>query len=335
MSSAQPRAVDFDSGRLMIVTDLHGAGSVYFRLRDQFLKMRQSGEVDCLVLCGDLIHGYAHESQDSSLEMLLDVMRLQAELGAEMVIMLLGNHEMPHIYDVTLSKGEIEFTPRFERALVKLDESKTDFKREDVICFLKSLPFYVRTKAGVLISHAGASPAIQTVADAENALEFDHDALLRNESMRLADVSIDALRSHGDYAVQVRHALGIEDVTHPRFIDLLRGMLISQNSGLFQFLWDILFTYNEQEGGADRYRQTAERFLKSLSAVSAYEQRVIVAGHISARGGYQLVGREHFRLASFAHSVPSQSGKYLLLDSAKPVQEAADLVENLRPVFEP
>ncbi|MGB1288660.1 MAG: metallophosphoesterase, partial [Aggregatilineales bacterium] len=158
----QTKVHDFDSGIAMVVTDLHGDGAVYEHLRDIFLDLHEKGEADRLIICGDLIHGYGDEADDKSLEMLLDVMRLQSEMGEDTIILLMGNHEMPHIYGITLSKGNLAFTPRFERALTRLDaNADNDYNRADVIRFLKSLPFYVRTKAGVLLTHAGASDAIK------------------------------------------------------------------------------------------------------------------------------------------------------------------------------
>jgi hypothetical protein len=101
--------------------------------------------------------------------MILQIMKLQAEFGPTNVIMVLGNHEMPHIYGVTLIKGAIEFTPRFEHALVA--------HRESILAFFASLPFYVRTAAGVMLSHAG--PSIEVIGQADALRCFDHEAILR------------------------------------------------------------------------------------------------------------------------------------------------------------
>src|SRR5262249_25470434 len=107
---AQPkRVMDFDSGVAMVVTDLHGEGKVYNHLRDKFLALHKAGEVQRLIICGDLIHSNREESEDDSLPMLLDVMRLQSELGRDTVVLLMGNHEMPHVYGISLAKGIIEF----------------------------------------------------------------------------------------------------------------------------------------------------------------------------------------------------------------------------------
>src|SRR5215468_5794930 len=130
------RILDLNAGMAMVVTDLHGAWDVYRRLRDLFLNERAKGSVDYLILCGDLIHNESTEEFDASLEMMVDVMSLQAELGKDRVMMLLGNHELPHIYGLTLAKGAIEYTPRFEAALTRLDQRfRTPFRRRDITQF--------------------------------------------------------------------------------------------------------------------------------------------------------------------------------------------------------
>ncbi|MDQ7035412.1 MAG: metallophosphoesterase [Anaerolineae bacterium] len=142
------RVLDFDSGVAMIVTDLHGEGHAYDQIKSTFLELRREGKADRLILCGDLIHGYRESYNDDSLRMMLDVMRMQKDFGSDTVTMLMGNHEMPHVYNITLEKGHHEFTARFEESLSQSG------KRDEVLAFLKHLPIYARTKAGVLISHA-------------------------------------------------------------------------------------------------------------------------------------------------------------------------------------
>ncbi|HLA43723.1 MAG TPA: metallophosphoesterase, partial [Aggregatilineales bacterium] len=125
---------------------------------------------------GDLIHGYVDPVDDHSLRMALRVMELQKSLGEDYVIMLLGNHEMPHIYGVSLAKGELEFTPRFERTMGKY--------REILIEFFKGLPLAVRTSAGVLVTHAG--PDENSINRGERLRRFNHDDLLQDADQTLA-----------------------------------------------------------------------------------------------------------------------------------------------------
>jgi hypothetical protein len=109
--------------------------------------------------------------------------------------------------------------------------------------------------------------------------------------------------------------------------------MLSQAEPEFRFLWDVLFTTNEQGWSVDAYSVVVDRFLRAISAVSEYPQRVLVAGHISTRNGYSLVGDQHFRLASYAHAAPKEAGKMLLLDCEEPISTAEDLIPHLIPTF--
>lgn len=329
------RVVDFNEGTAMIVTDLHGEAEPYYHLRDTFFALRAQGEADRLIICGDLIHGYGPEETDASLEMLLDVMRLQDEFGPDCITMLLGNHEMPHIYGVTLAKGEIEFTPRFEAALVRLDrQPDVPYRRHDVIEFLKRLPFYARTKAGLLLTHAGATARVQTAETALQVLDFDHDLLLQavHEKLRSFDVQrlrmIYSLYTGALYDEQVRRFLAVEDESDPRYNDLLNAMALDKNAD-YDFLWEVLFSPNELNQGREAYEALVPVFLSAISEHSPYEQRVLLAGHISARDGYEMIGSQQLRMASYAHARPRENGRYLLLDCATPIQTAEDLLPAL------
>jgi hypothetical protein len=322
------RAVDFDSGIAMIVTDLHGEGEAYERLKATFLDLKAQGKADRLIFCGDLIHGYRESYNDDSLRMLLDVMRMQKEYGADTIVTLMGNHELPHVYNVTLMKGHHEFTAPFEAALSKSN------KRDEVFAFLKDLPFFVRTKAGVLICHAGASPAVTNAENAERILTFDHDALLILAEDKLQNgYDLKSLKQNKEYIRQAKNYLAVNSVDDPRFHHLLRGQILSQTNEEFAFLWDVLFATNEQGWNIAGYSVIAEGFLKAISEHSPYEQKVIVAGHISVQGGHRLVGEKHLRLASYAHASPHEAGEYLLLDCAKPIEKVSDLVPHLRPTY--
>lgn len=320
-----PRSINLDSGIAMVVTDLHGEGEVYATIRHKFMEMREQGVVNRLIICGDLIHGYRSAENDYSLNMLLDVMKLQQELGSDTVIMLMGNHEMPHIYNVTLSKGNLEFTARFEKTLTQSG------RREDVIKFLANLPFYVFTQAGVMISHAGATNIITDEEQARRALTFDHQALLQLAEDQLRNgFDLNRLKRDKNYISQAMHFTAITGENDPRLHHLLRGQLLSQRNEEFAFLWELLFTRNEQGSSITAYNYILEFFLRAMSHHAPYEQRVLIEGHIGVRGGHALIGQQMLRLASFTHAEPSDDGEYLLLDCAKAVQSASDLLPHLR-----
>ncbi len=334
------RVIDIDDGIAMVVTDLHGAWEVYHQLRDLFLENYRRGEMQRLILCGDLIHGEGSEDRDSSLEMLLDVMSLQAELGSDTIIMLLGNHELPHIYGLSLAKGAIQYTPRFEASLTRLDQYYSSlYRRKNVVDFLASLPFFVRTKAGVMLTHAGASTSIGSVALFERLMRVDHFDIIAAADKELNNYDIESLRrgyAHFtgiSYDEQARRFLAVSGPEDPRYNDLLRVLFLSGQNTDFDLLWNTLFSQNELDT-SHNYTMTVKNFLSYISKVSPHEQRVLVAGHIGVKDGYGLVGPQQLRLASFTHAHPKSSGRYLLLDCGAEMQTARDLYTSIQPVFD-
>jgi hypothetical protein len=326
------RFLNLTDGIAMIVTDLHGDRDAFHRYVHRFRALHQSGEARRLIFLGDLIHGYGSASVDGSLPMILGVMALQAEFGPDTVIMLLGNHEMPHIYSVSLMKGEIEFTPRFEHALGD--------HRGAVLSFFEGLPLGVRTAAGALLVHAG--PSAQACARADELRCFDHQAILREADLTLAQADdLEPLyRQHSavygaPYEEDAEYFLAVRSKRDPRYPHLLRAFMIARQNSAFQALWDLLFTQNEIGLTEFAYLQTCQQFLAAFSADAPAPQRVIVSGHIvTPMGGYMLVNRCHFRLSSATHARPRDAGRYLLLDCAKPVQSANMLLNGLGSVFE-
>ena len=335
------RIIDLNAGTAMVVTDLHGAWDVYRRLRDLFLTQRAKGSVDYLVLCGDLIHSESTEEFDASLEMMIDVMTLQAELGADRVIMLLGNHELPHIYGLTLAKGAIEYTPRFEAALTRLDQRfRSPFRRRDVTQFLAKLPFFARTKAGVLITHAGASSDITSAQHVDRLCSINHQDLIDIADGELKKFDISSLQrgySHFtgiSYEEQARRYLAVSGPDDPRYNELLRVLFLSGQNNDFDLMWNTLFSQNELEDGEASYLKTVKNFLQYFSENSPNEQRVLVAGHIGVKDGYAEVGKQQLRVASYAHAFPKRAARYLMLDCETPVKTSSELVPRLRFVFE-
>lgn len=323
----------------MVVTDLHGAWDVYRRLRDRFLALHQQKEVDCLIICGDLIHGEGSEDVDSSLDMLLDVMALQADMGSDKVLLLLGNHELPHIYGLTLAKGSIQYTPRFEASLARLDQfHKSHYRRKDVIDFLISLPFFVTTQAGVMLTHAGASTEVSSVHAFERISQIDHAVLIAQADQELKKYDIESLRrgySHFTglpYDDQARRFLAVSGPSDPRYNDLLRMLFLTGQNTDFDLMWNTLFSQNEMDGNTS-YIGTIRGFLSYVSRASQHEQRVLVAGHIGVKNGFGLVGTQQLRLASYTHAYPKRAGRYLLLDCSKPIKTASDLILSIQPVF--
>ncbi len=326
------RFLDLTDGVAMIVTDLHGDRDAFARYVTRFHDLHAAGDVQRLIFLGDLIHGYGPPQHDKSLSIILDVIALRDRLGPDTVIMVLGNHEMPHIYGASLAKGDLEFTPRFEHAL--------GGHRETVLTFFDSLPLAVRTAAGVMLNHAG--PAVEVIDHVERLRTFTHQDILSDADWTLAQA--DDLGSYYQqygavhdlpYDEAARHYLAITGPDDPRYNHLLRAFIIAHRSEDFQLLWDALFTQNEIGLAEFAYLQVVQAYLKAFSADAPAPQHVIISGHIvTPMGGHALVNRHHLRLSSATHARPREAGNYLLLDCAKPVRAANELLTGLGTVFE-
>jgi hypothetical protein len=326
------RYLTIRSGTMMIVSDLHGDGDAFDRYVATFQALHEIGEVDRLVFMGDLIHGYGSEAEDASIRMILRVMELQEAYGKETVIMLLGNHEMPHIYGVSLAKGDIEFTPRFEHRLGE--------HRETILKFFRGLPLLIRTNAGVLLCHAG--PDSNSINRATRLHSFEHDDLLRDADATLAQQSnLDEV--YKTYAELSGHSydelanayLAVTGQDDPRYSHLMRALFISERDQRFSVLWDFLFAQNERGMVPAGYEQVCRRYLDAFSIGAPIPQQVCVSGHIVVRkGGYEVVNKYHLRIASATHARPRSSGVYLMLDATQRIPDAWALVPNLYSIFE-
>jgi hypothetical protein len=321
-----------DSGVVMVVTDLHGDGEAYRLCRDRFMALREAEQADYLVFTGDLIHGRDQRMRDASIDIIADILRLQQQYG-DAIIYLCGNHEMPHIYDFGLAQGNIEFTPVFEKAIT------TSGLREEITQLFQALPLYLRTRAGVAITHAGAGYATVHEENALRLFQLDHNAEFREAESSLEGEDITGLqeayaRMSGarSYCELVAHYLDVHSPDDPRYNNLLRGAMATTNHN-FNLLHDALFTRCEKIYG-EHYPELLQCLLRHLSR--EYEpQRLLVAGHIGISGGHAVVNNQHLRLASATHAKPREAGEYLLFDAALPFYEMTELLPHLHPVFQP
>jgi hypothetical protein len=323
------RVIDLEAGIAMVVTDLHGDWDAYQRYRDRFLELRANGRADYLILTGDLIHHEGPEAEDKSLEMVLDVLALKEELG-EHLIYLLGNHEMPHIYSITLVKGEHLYTPRFEWDIGE--------HRAQIMALFNSLPFFVRTKAGVTICHAGASPEANTDAAVPTLFNFSHEQILEAAVAAMVGNERPSLRralskmSHQTYDEMVHEYFAVTSPDDPRYDDFLIGTIASNFHPDFDLLWAVLFTRNEEQYGIENYKIVVPAMLQAFSK-DFHTQTVLVSGHMKCPKGYTQVNQHQLRIASAKHAQPRESGVYLLLDMEQKVKTAADLLPKLATVF--
>jgi Icc-related predicted phosphoesterase len=332
LTKSFPRLWSLEAGMAMVVTDLHGDWDAYRRYRDRFVGLQASGQADCLIFTGDLIHRENPNELDKSLEIVLDVLALQATYG-QAIIYLCGNHELPHIYGISLAKGKREYTPAFEVALSNSQH------RAEIIARFDSLPFYLRSQAGVTLAHAGAAAPL---ADSKNALQlfkWSHQRLFAWADQIMASEDVEALRNgyakwqQIPYEVMARHYLAVSGPDDPRYNDLLRSFLATSDPTFEQLLWPALFTRCEQEYGLTDYAIFLEAMLKEV-ALDFYPQRALVAGHMTLRrGGYQIVAQHHLRLASAHHATPREAGRYLLFDTAQPVRGVEALLPGLQSVY--
>jgi hypothetical protein len=315
----------------MIVTDLHGDWDAYRRYRDRFAYLQANNRVDCLIFTGDLIHHDDPNGPDRSVEIVLDILGLQARYG-QAIIVLCGNHEMPHIYGISLAKGQREYTPAFEAAL------SASQRRADVMALFDSLPFYVRTRAGVLIAHAGAAAPCVKSDKMIQLFNWSHQDLLAWAEAMMTAEGVAALRAgyarlnHLPYDVMAQYYLAVSGPDDPRYNDLLRGTLASHNPAFSDLLWPALFTRCEQEYGSADYAIFLEAMLQEAS-LDFTPQQILVAGHMTIKGGYQLVAQRHLRLASAHHARPRETARYLLFEAAQPIREVKALLPGLESVY--
>lgn len=330
----------------MVVTDLHGDWPLYRHLRDVFLKLSAQGLVQTLLFTGDLIHNeraaglqraarlQRGADQDQSLAIVLDLIELQEALGSQ-VIVLLGNHELPHIYHIPLAKGDVLYTPRFEREMGR--------HRDAILAFFRRCPFFVRTAAGVTLCHAGGFSEAGDRAAMATLLTLRHEAILDRAAGLLAATHRPALRAvvadvegadpdENAYGELVGRLLAVEGPEDPRYDEFLLGALAARQPE-FELLWSMLFSQNEHAAGMAAYADEVAALLRTLS--DGYSpQRALVTGHFGCRGGYRFLARErHLRVASGSHAHPYASARYLIFDAGVPIADATDLIPGLVSVF--
>jgi hypothetical protein len=330
LTKTYSRLWSLDAGSAMVVTDLHGDWDAYQLYRDHFADLQAKGQADYLIITGDLIHADP-PVPDNSLPIVQDILKLQSIYG-EAIIYLCGNHELPHIYGFGLSRGKREYTPPFEAAL------SDSAHRSEVIKLLSGLPLYLRTAAGVSVTHAGAADVMAEANHARKVFTWDHQRTLAEADAFLATQNIDGLRRAyarlsqvQSYAELATHYLAVSDPVDPRYDDLLRGFIVTAKPD-FQLLYSALFTRCEQEYGPAEYAEALRLMLQHLSTATT-PQRVLIAGHIAVQNGFQIIAERHLRIASGSHAKPRETGRYLLFDTARPVNKAADLLPNLRSVY--
>jgi len=326
-----PRLWSLNTGIAMVVTDLHGDWEIYQRYRDQFVELQTKGQADVLIFTGDLIHADDDNLPDDSLSIVLDVFELRKKYG-EAIIYLCGNHELPHIYGFRLAKGGKEYTPSFEKMMSQQNV------RPGVIEFFTTLPFYIRTTAGISLTHAGAT-LFNSRQQANKIFFWNHKEVLSDATMKLEQQDISSFRraytklcQAETYEELAKHYLSVRDADDPRYNDLLKGYFVTTSDG-FDKLRSTLFTRCEHEYETDTYKKNLEALLDYLS-FDYVTQKVLVSGHIAVKNGYQKVVDKQLRLASGTHAKPQKSGKYLLFNTAKEIESVNELMVGLNSIYQ-
>lgn len=325
------RVVDLEGGIAMIVTDLHGDWDAYRRYRDHFLALLDRGEADYLILTGDLVHFTGPEREDRSLDIVLDVLDLARALG-ERLILLLGNHELPHLHNYILAKGDHFFTPRFQMAMGE--------HRNKIIAFFETLPFFVRTRGGVVICHAGVSDVVRQPGGLAQLFDLRHADIAHRVSADYPSRVRPPLRQRlaeqygRSYGELVHEWFAVTDSNDPRYDDFLIGSIAMANCKLLQLLFAMVSTRNELQFEPSLYSQLLQETLETLSA-GYHQQRVMLSGHMDCRGGYTVVSTCHLRLASAKNAHPRETGQFLLLEVAQRTENARELLPRLGSVFKP
>lgn len=330
LTKTYPRLWSLEAGRVMVVTDLHGDWDAYEHCRDHFIELQTRDQIDCLVFTGDLIHSESVRQPDRSLDIVLGVLALQATYGSA-IIYLCGNHEMPHIYGISLAKGSREYTPAFEATLSRSG------RRAEVMTLFDSLPFYIRTRAGVGLAHAGASSVLADPQNASRLFNWSHQGLLEQADRALAKEDVAVLRrayakmNHtASYKLLAERYLAVSGPGDPRYDHLLRGFLATLAPS-FELLWSALFSRCEEEYGQN-YAIFLDAMLKELS-VGFFPQQVLVSGHMNTRNGHQIVAQRQLRLSSAQHARPREAAQYLIFDAARPVHAVEDLLDGLESLY--
>ena len=208
--------------------------------------------------------------------------------------------------------------------------------RQQILTLFHRLPFYVRTKGGVAICHAGAIPELADPEKRERLFHFDHERLLARAKEKIPAEIRPYLRQQlagqagTSYDKLVATLLAVDSPSDPRYDNYLIGFA-AQTDATFDLLWTALFTQNEQAYGP-AYTAIVPAFLAALSPDFSHQQ-LLVTGHIPCRGGHTRVNQYQLRVASWQHASPRQAGQYLRFDTAVGATSVEALSERLESVF--
>ncbi len=294
------KVLDFSNKRLLYAADIHGNGRDFLKIVNMYRKMKEKGLVDLLIFGGDLVHGYGTEQEDNSVQIIDTMMK-----NSQHMFSLLGNHELVHIYHITLFKRmsgteSLAFTDRFENAIAN--------QRDKYVSFIKSMPTLVRTHGGVLLSHVGANGPLG------GKMKSSYQGIAE----RVAPYRIMNLLDHDRILEEISIRTGVD---HRHMFDGTIGDVFSETP-IGSYLWHA-YMDKEELHYEQEYQQMLDQFLMSMG------QNLLVTGHIETPLGYQYVGTKQLRLGS---SHGAQEKKILYIDSSKKYNTLDELAAGLVPL---
>lgn len=158
-----------DHGRLIVVTDLHGNLDDYNR----YLNLWDESDPDFhIVFTGDLIHGI-DEKTDKSVEILDDAMAKSKKYSNFHT--LLGNHEWAHITNTEIYKNNQPLLLGFKNT-ISYRKGFIEPHLTRYVQFFKTMPYFVKTKNGLFISHSGPSDKIRTIEVFNRMFDWDYSS---------------------------------------------------------------------------------------------------------------------------------------------------------------
>jgi hypothetical protein len=282
---------DIKKGKLMVVSDLQGNLKDYLKIKEVFLKLKEVKRVDYLIFDGDLIHSDLGE-EDGSKEIIDDLIKLKANSKKSPYIAILGNHELAHIYEFSLSKGKYEYTSSFEKVIYP--------NREKYVNFFKEMPFGIRTDNQILINHTGANSLIGEKLEKRYNIDFNKYSNFNHESQiksMIKELELEKLKNNSN---KINYKLG--------------NKLMESKIGYF--LFEIFMNKNEKEY-AEEYFIMLNNFLSFMSEDLSFQLRFLVSGHVRVPNGMEIIGEKQLRLSTSCGAKSDSEKTFLLLNSEK------------------
>lgn len=300
---------DISSGRIMVVSDVHGVWKDYVAIQQAFRDHRERGEADQLVFLGDLVHYREPEGVDCSVEILDDLIEKRVNQPGSPYHAIMGNHEMMHVYHIEMIRSNIKYTQHFEDRIAS--------QRKAYIEFLMAMPLVIRTAGGVMLNHTGASRLIgegilnKYDLSFESFLQFPHRDLLDDALHR---ANLEDRHPYSKYDPQLSWHLGYDE--------------------RFNALWEFLMNKNERAYGPDWYTYLSP-YLEFFSQDRADTLTVMINGHINVPQGMQVVAPEQLRLSTSVGAIGDHNKRYVILDAERRYADAEELANFSYPLFEP